>query len=257
MSFLLKHFNATPEPPVPEKSDILSFPSPALGEAFDFAVTVRLSRLPNGRRSQWTADQEEISRVGDLVRETVRATTRKHSIFEPAAAEGKVNEALGDRLTEASRTDAAIISRWGGKAELALPEEVKEIRRAHMIHMHEIKAQAEATKLRVEKLRESTAVWEELLSEATESSFARYAIRLTENSDTAADIFEKMLDARREDAQELLTLVSKIVGAQQAAGVYDLVLASDSALRKAFERLGVPLPSVDPDSLFAPLDEVS
>ncbi|MGV9309529.1 hypothetical protein ACWDLG_39695 [Nonomuraea sp. NPDC003727] len=257
MSFLIKQFNLAPEPSLPVESDVLVFSSPAQGEAFDFAVTVRLSQLPTGRRNQSTPDRAEIGRVSALVRQTVRTATRDHSIFELAAAEEAANEALDHRLTEAPHIDPAIICRWGGKAELGLPEEVKEIRRAHLVHMHEIEAQAEATKLRVKKLRESSAVWEELLSEATKSSFARFAIRLTENGDAAADIFEKMLDTRREDAEELLKLVAKIVDAQRAASVYDLVLASDSALRGAFERLGVPLPPADPDSLFASLDEIS
>lgn len=257
MSFLIKQFNFAPDPSPPRESDILTFPSPAHGEAFDFAVTVRLSQLPDGRRSQPMPDREEIGRVRALVQQTVRVATRKHSIFEPAVAEKAVNEVLDGRLAEASRIDRAIICRWSGRAELELPEEVKEIRRAHLVHMHQIEAQAEATKLRVKKLRESSAAWEQLLSEATRSSFARYAIRLTGDSDATADIFEKMLDARRKDAEELLELVAKIVDAQRAASVYDLVLASDSALRGAFERLGVPLPPANPDSLFAPLDEIS
>ncbi|MGW4420490.1 hypothetical protein [Streptosporangium sp. NPDC004631] len=256
MSFLIQRFTAAPEPSFPEVSNELVFSAPALGEAFDFAVAVRLFRLPSGRRGQWTPDREEVDHVGDLVRQTVRATTRNHSIFEPDAAEKAVNETLDRRLAETSR-DTAIISRWGARAELELPEEVKAIRRAHLIAMYEIEARAEATKLRMEKLRESSEVCEELLSEATKSSFARYAIQLTENPDNAAGIFEQMLDARQEEAEKLLTLVVKIVNAQQSAGVYDLVLASDSALREAFERLGVPLPPAGPDSLFAPLHEIS
>jgi len=257
MSFLIQRFNTASEHPGPEVSDVLTFSAPASGEAFDFTVAVRLSRLPSGRRSAWIPDREEIDCVYDLVRQEVRATTRNHSIFEPSAAEKAVNEVLERRLATAPHVDSAIISRWRAKAELGLPEEVKTISRAHLINMYEIEAQAEATKLRVKKLRESSEVYEELLSEATKSSFARYAIRLTENPGNTADIFEQMLETRREDAEKLLTLVAKIVDAQHSANVYDLVLASDSALREAFARLGIPLPAAGPDSLFAPLEEIS
>ncbi|MER5649225.1 hypothetical protein [Streptosporangium sp. NPDC002524] len=257
MSFLIQRFNAAPEPSLPEVSDALTFSAPAFGEGFDFTVAVRLSWLPSGRRGAWTPDREEVDCVGDLVRQTVRATTRDHSIFEPGAAEKAVNEVLDRRLTAASRAESAIVFRWSAKAELEVPEDVKMIRRTHLINMYEIEARAEATKLRVKKLKESSEVYEELLSEVTKSSFARYAIRLTENPGDTADIFEQMLDARREDAEKLLILVAKIVNAQRSANVYDLVLASDSALREAFERLGIPLPAAGPDSLFAPLEEVS
>ncbi|OUC99786.1 hypothetical protein [Streptosporangium minutum] len=257
MTFLIQRFNTAPAPSLPEESDIPAFTSPALGEAFDFTVAVRLSRLPSDRRSQWVPEREETDRVSDLVRQTVRATTRRHSIFEPDTAEAAVNEALDRCLAGVTHTDPAIICRWGARAEIGLPEEVKEIRRAHLLNMYEIEARAEATKLRVEKLRDSSAVWEGLLSEATGSSFARYAVRLTEDPENAAGIFEQMLDARKEEAGELLKLVAEIVAAQRTAGIYDLVLASDNALRQAFERLGVPLPPADPDSMFAPLDEIS
>ncbi|MFC3982657.1 hypothetical protein [Streptosporangium jomthongense] len=257
MTFLIQRLNATPPPSISEESDTPPFTSPALGEAFDFTVKVHLSWLRNNRRSQWTPDSEEANHVNGLIRQTIRATTRRHSIFEPDAAETAVNIALDRCLSGVSRTDAKIISRWSARAELELPEEVKEVRRTHLFDMHAIEARAEAAKLRVEKLRETGAVWEDLLSEATGSAFARYAVRLTENPENVADIFEQMLDARREEAEKLFKLVAEIVAAQRTAGIYDLVLATDSALRQAFERLGVPIPLADPDSMFAPLDEIS
>nr|BFE81707.1 hypothetical protein GCM10020093_043080 [Planobispora longispora] len=64
-----------------------------------------------------------------------------------------------------------------------------------------------------------------------------------------------MVEDRRETATDLTKLVAKITEAQRTAGLYDLVLASENALRQAFERLGVPLPPLDPDSPFAPMAE--
>ncbi|GII66099.1 hypothetical protein Skr01_61840 [Sphaerisporangium krabiense] len=256
MSFLFKHYSFAPEPSLPKGGEVLSFLSPAAGEAFDFAVSVRLRLLAGGRRRSWAPDREEVDRVGEFVRRTVRGTTRGHSVFDVVNAEAAVNQTLDRRLMGVSHDDPAIISRWGATAELALPERVKEVRRAHEIAVYELDAQAKVTERRVDRLRESSGIWTALLDETTRNPYARYAVRLTQNDASPAEIVERMLDTRREDADQLLTLVAKIVNAQQAAGVVDLVLASDTALRAAFQRLGVPLPPADPDSPFAPLDPV-
>ncbi|GAA2216152.1 hypothetical protein GCM10009850_116210 [Nonomuraea monospora] len=60
---------------------------------------------------------------------------------------------------------------------------------------------------------------------------------------------------RKEKADKLLELFAKIVDAQRHANAFELVLASESALRAAFERLDVPLPPSDPDSPFALTEE--
>ncbi|GII95015.1 hypothetical protein [Sinosporangium siamense] len=262
MSFLARRFNLAPEQTSPvsaatEGSETLVFASPSVERAFDFTVTAQLTYRPNGRSSRWSPDQEEINHVGDLARRMIRHLTAAHSIFTADTAEKAVNAQLSSRFPEAARVDMAVVSRWNVAVELELPEEVKAVVRTHLLNVYEIKARAEAAETRVAKLQESSAIWEKLLAETSDSAFARYAIRLTDDPNKAADVVEQMLDARRADAERLLTLMTDIVKAQQSAGVYDLVLASDSALRAAFQRLGIALPPPAPDSLFAPLSSPS
>ncbi|MGV9601058.1 hypothetical protein ACWDR1_30790 [Streptosporangium sandarakinum] len=257
MFSLIQRFDTTPDP-IPEDIDLPSFAAPAHGEAFDFTAAVRLSWRPGGRRGLWP-DRAELDQIDRIVRRTVRATTRGHSVFEVEAAETAVGRALKQRLDDMPRTDPEIVCRWSAHAELALPEEARQVRRDHLNKMYRIEARALETRLRVDKLRENGEVWKTLLREAGTDSFARYAVRLAASAEDGevAGTVEQMLDQSRKDAEELLLLVAKITEAQRTADVHDIVLASDKALRTAFERLGIPLPQSDPDAMFGSLDEVS
>ncbi|MEU9834152.1 hypothetical protein AB0D67_21730 [Streptosporangium sp. NPDC048047] len=157
------------------------------------------------------------------------------------------------------RTDPEIVCRWSAHAELALPEDARQVRRDHLSAMYRIEARALETRQRVKKLREGGEVWKDLLREAGTDPLARYAVRLAAGAEDGeiADTVEQMLDQRRKDADDLLLLVAKITEAQRTADVHEIVLASDEALRTAFKRLGIPLPQSDPDAMFGSLDEVS
>ncbi|MFF0311531.1 hypothetical protein ACFYSC_29200 [Streptosporangium sp. NPDC004379] len=257
MFSLIQRFDTTPAP-IPEDIDLPPFAAPALGEVFDFTVAVRLSWRSSGRRALWP-DQAELDQIDRIVRRTVRATTRGHSVFEVEAAEAAVGRALGQRLDDVPRTDPEIVCRWSALAELALPEDARQARRDHLSEMYRIEARARETKLRVDKLRESGEVWKVLLQEAGTDPLARYAVRLAAGAGDGevAGTVEQMLDQSRKDAEELLLLVAKITEAQRTADVHDIVLASDEALRTAFKRLGIPLPQSDPDAMFRSLDEAS
>ncbi|ACZ89591.1 hypothetical protein [Streptosporangium roseum] len=252
MALLYNHYNA--EGTSKQEETTLSFTSPSQGDTFDFSVTVRLSRISGAKRrgfTPWGFSAELKEQAREIIRSTVRSATRQYPILEPDRAEKAVNLCLDRELSHPS----PLLPGWRAQAELALPDEVKEPRRRHLNAMFEIEARATETERQMKTLRESRAACERFLSEAMDSWMARYAIQLGEDPQNAAVILQDMLNERRDNARDLLDLLGKIVAAQTSANVYDLVIASESALRKSFERLGVPLPPPDPESLFAPVGD--
>ncbi|GII00615.1 hypothetical protein [Planobispora takensis] len=254
MGLLYSHYSL---PGGPEHKDetTLSFTSPSHGDTFDFSVTVKLSRVPGSKRknlSLWSLSPERKEQLREAVRRSVRSTTRRHSIFDLDAAEQEVNTCLDHEMSDPD----PLLPGWRADAELTLPEEVKEARRRHLREMFTIEAEAEEVERRMRALHDSRVACERFLSEAMESGWmARYALKLGAAPQNAAAVFESMIDDRHKSARDLLDLLAKIISTQTSANVYDMVLTSESALRQSFDRLGLPLPPPDPDSLFAPVEE--
>src|SRR5947207_761835 len=116
--------------------------APACEPAYDFRVTVYCSWLPGRRRwsSPWPADREELARIYEIVRATIRTVTREHSIFRPAEAERAVNARLIEELEKAKHSDQAIRTNWTARAELGLPDEVIALMRKTLDEEYSIRA---------------------------------------------------------------------------------------------------------------------
>ncbi|WP_433514730.1 hypothetical protein ACQP2T_03395 [Nonomuraea sp. CA-143628] len=248
---------AAPEPEVTPEEASYIFTAPAQGDGYKFTVNVWLwRRSATGSlvfRPWKELKEDKDHSIKDYVREIVRRSLRRHSIFEPAEAEETANADLlrwfDDRPTD------SVTGKWRATVELDVPEEVKKLRRAHENELYKMDARAKEIDQHVQKLRASRAVCERFLSESMNSSTARHAVRLTQALDKVADITDEMLDERKEKVEELLELFAKIVDAQRHANAFELVMASETALRTAFRQLGVPLPPPDPDSPFALMEE--
>jgi hypothetical protein len=64
---------------------------------------------------------------------------------------------------------------------------------------------------------------------------------------------EEVLNGRRERAEELITLLGKIVEVQRSVDIFELVARSDTVLRKTLEMMGIELPGMEGDALLASL----
>ncbi|WP_156056325.1 hypothetical protein [Streptosporangium roseum] len=221
----------------------LTFETPAMGDGFAFQVTVRCARNAGVRHREagaWPSMVEEKANVHDLVRGIVREVCRRTLAFNPEQAEEEVNGTLATLLTD---------RRWSVRVEVDLTEEVRRLQQDSAVAQHGTIAKAEIAALRVRKLDELSRECERFLSAATINWETLYAVRLAECPEAAADILADMLKDRQESAESLVRLVQTIADAQHSANVFDLVIASDTALRTALQRLGVPVPARADDPL--------
>jgi hypothetical protein len=232
------------------------FSAPALNPAYDFKVIVycTMQTLRRYRIGWWQAKRQELHKVSEIIRDTIRQTARQFSIFQPGAAEQAINERLAKRLDGAERNNKAIISRWTARAEVALPEEILTLMRDAFNENYEIRENAKATALRMTETEGLREGWDRFLDDAAKSKNAQHAVQLAENPHNIAEVLEEVLTDRRKGAEDLVNLINKIVEVQRSADILDLVVQSETVLRKTLEMMGIQLPAMEADAMLAPLE---
>jgi hypothetical protein len=256
--WLIARQYGAPEPGwVPQGEELDYFPAPAAEPAYDFKVIVYCATQP-ARRSRFFSwllarkEERELSQLSEIIRDTIRQTARKFSIFESGVAERAINESLAKRLNGADG-DRAFTLHWTARAEVALPDEVLAVMRGALEEEYEIRVKAKATALRMTQTDELRQGWERFLDDAAKSKNAHHAVELAENPDHIAEVLEQVLNDRRKGAAELVDLIDKIVNVQRSTDILDLVVRTETVLRKTLEMMGIQVPETEKDSLLAPL----
>lgn len=236
--------------------DLDRLSAPAREAAYDFTVTVYCSWLPSERRwsTRWSGGREELARVHEIVRKTIRTTSRDFSIFDPARAEQAINSRLAEEFGKAQRSDWAISPGWIARVELELPDEVLALIRKTLGEEYSIRAKANVARLLMGKISELRAGWDKFLDDAAESRNAQHAVQLAEDPRNLAQVLEEVLTDRRKGAENLLGLINKIVEAQQSADILDLVVKSETVLRETLKMMGLPVPEIQEGTLIEPLE---
>jgi hypothetical protein len=248
MFLINRQFTQPGSTPFGDRPD--SFPSPAAEPAYDFTVEVHYRKTVLGRhRTSLWLDERESGRTSGIVRETARQISREYSILEPGRAEQAINEELDRRLAEGGRASRPA---WSARVEVAAPDEVREMMRRGLQERYQIESRARADELRLDKTELLRRRWAGFLNDAAKNPTAPHALTLAEKPEDFAQVLRAMLDERRNDVGEWLDLVTRIVEAHQSAGVLDLVVESDSVLRKTLEMMGIELPALDPDAPLVP-----
>lgn len=239
-------------------AELPPFSAPARESAYDFKVLVYCSRQAATRRrlGRSLAYQVELGHVYEIVRGVVRRTAREFSIFEPGAAERAINERLADKLSGAAvRSDRFLVSRWAARAEVTLPDEVLALMRKTLGEEYEIKTRATTGALRMTTVDELRLGWDRFLNDVAQSRNARHAVQLAEDPQNIAQVLEQILQGRQDEAENLLTLIDRIVQAHLSADILDLAVNSETVLRQTLKMLGIPLPETTASSLLAPLED--
>lgn len=236
--------------PTPPGERARVFPSPAAEPAYDFTVKVRYRRaMAVNRGSSWWLDERELERTREIVRETARHVSRNCSIFHPGEAERLINGELDRRLADGQGRDRVP---WAASVEVAVPDEVREMMRKEIRERYLIESHARADEVRLNTTEQLRRRWAELLANAAREPLAPHAFELAENPEGIAKVLRDVLEGRQADVDKWLGLVSKIVEAHKSAGVLELVVESDTVLRKTMEMMGIELPPLDPDAPFVP-----
>jgi hypothetical protein len=222
-----------------------SFQAPSAEPAYDFTVAVFYRKVGAGRRrtTPWLDERERVDTSG-VVRQVARQMSREYSILEPARAEQAINAELDGRL-------GAEGCRWSARVEVTAPTDVRKMLRRALHRQHDIDSRARENERLLYKTDTLRRRWSDFLNDAMKDPAAPYALQLVDRADVA-EVLRNMLAERRADVGEWLTLVARIVEAHQNAGVLDLVVESDTVLRKTLEMMGVELPAPDDDALLLP-----
>ncbi|GLW07859.1 hypothetical protein Misp01_29890 [Microtetraspora sp. NBRC 13810] len=232
-------------------TSVLDFETPALGDGFAFHIVVRCVHEAGSRRQGRgirEAVEEERAKAHDVARKVVRQVCRCHSPFEPGPAEMELNE----RIDAAFAEHSTLRGRWTVHAEVGLTDAVRQHQRETLLEQQKLASHGETVKLRLKEMQALTAAGEQFLSSAGEQWITRYAVRLAQQPEAAADIVVQMLDERHKLAEQFVKLVNDVSAAHKQADLYDLAIASEGALRHALKQLGVDVPPLESDSLFPP-----
>jgi hypothetical protein len=232
------------------------FAAPSREAAYNFKVAVYCSWRPAHRRwpTRWRIEREDIAQVYEVIWKTVRMSTRGFSILESAAAEEATNANLVKALDYATHATTSIRAGWIARAEVHIPDEVVAVMRNAWEEEYKIEAKAKAAKLFMNTTSELRTGWDKFINDAAESKNAHHAVRLAEEPKNVAKVLDDVMQDRRKDTREFLTLIDKIVEAHRSADVLDLVVNSQSVLRKTLGLMGIPVGEEEADTLFEPLD---
>lgn len=222
-----------------------TFPAPALEPAYDFTAKVFYRRIRTSRRASAWLDARERDGMTETVRELVREVSRRFSILEPGKAESAVNAELDRRLAAA---DPATRPAWSVRVEVVAPDEVRKMMREALQKSYEIDSRARESEQRLSWTNALYQRWAEFLDDATKNPTAPHALELAEAKE-AARVLRETLGERKSDVGEWLDLVARIVEANRSAGVLDLVVESETVLRKTLELMGIELPALASDAL--------
>jgi hypothetical protein len=234
------------EPPVDIEPFVLV--SPAKGDAYDFSVTLFRTATSGGRRARALLSDElpEAEAVLQRACQEVRSTTRRFEITAAGAAERATNDNL--QAISGSMTG---VYRWAVRAEVNVPEEIRQLNREAHKRRHDIRADADAALLQIKSTDEVRQKWQEFLTAVVGSAQVEDAIRLAVSPEQLPQIIAGLVEQRQQGAQQLLGTIDTITQRYETVDMLDFMVKNETVLRKTLELLGLPVPPQADDTLLA------
>ncbi|UBU18519.1 hypothetical protein [Nonomuraea gerenzanensis] len=226
-----------PEAGPPVDLGPVTFDSPAKGDAYDFSVTLHRSAGAAGKRVRGVPHDEllDSETVVQRARQEVRPITRRFDITQAGAAE----EAANERLSAISLIGTY---RWRVRAEVNVPDEIRELNRQAYRRQHEIRSETMAALLRIRGTDEVRHRWQDFLTGVVGSPRAAEAIQLVHDPAQLPRVIAGLIEQRESGAQELFSVIDRIVQGYQAVDLLDFEVRSENVLRNTLELLGLPVP---------------
>ncbi|MGW4797278.1 hypothetical protein ACWEPC_33140 [Nonomuraea sp. NPDC004297] len=220
--------------------------SPAKGDAYDFSVTLFRTATSAGKQTRTLLNDEvpEAEAVLQHACQEVRSITRQFEINEAGSAEQATNEKL--RSISGSMTG---VYRWTVRAEVNLPEEVRQLNRDNHRKLHGIESDAAAALLQIKNTNEVQQKWQEFLAAVEGSARVVHATQLAAAPEQLPQIIAELVEQRQQGAQELLGTVDRIMQSYQAVDMLNFVVSNESVLRNTLELLGLPVSPLEDDPL--------
>jgi hypothetical protein len=229
--------------------DSFEFDTPAVGDGYDFSVTVHFTWCVTGHAYGEVLVARAEEHRDSLLERTVariRGVSRGFAAYEVGDAENKVHRVIGELFTG---TRLSFVSATGTDGDarpiehrtiLRLDKPVREAQRAAWSERQNAVNEHALARLLVTQFGERRQLWQEFLQEGRNDWLTPYAVALAKDPGAVAEIVEKMNGDRREQAKELANQVVDQAVQYEERDAFDLMLQNDRVLRHLMELIGVP-----------------
>jgi hypothetical protein len=235
----------------------LSFGTPARGDAYDFTISVSLCWCATGRIDREAMLEKIKARVPEAnaeITEAVRSVARRFVPYRPDLAEEHIAAAVKSAVKsvlDTTRDDDGIQLTCAPRTAVAVTAEIRDMQRQYVAPEMSFEARCSLSKLAAERLGELRDTWRGFIEKGLSEWSTPYAISLALRYDEAAKILFAMREDRRREAEGLVDTIAQVASGHDRLDLLEFAVASDSALRKTYELLGIPLPEPAADSLFS------
>jgi hypothetical protein len=235
----------------------LSFDTPARGDAYDFTVSVALCWCAAGTLSEQALRDKLTSRVPEMNAEitaAARPVARHFAPYRPDLAEEHVAKAVHTAvqsvLAATPDTDGVVLT-CTARTRVAPAPAISEMQRQHVAPEMELEARYALSRLAAERLGELRVTWRDFIADGLPEWTTPYATSLALHWDETPKILFGMRADRQHEAEGMVNTIAQVASGHDRLDLLEFAVASDSALRKTYELLGIPLPDQAPDSLFS------
>jgi hypothetical protein len=234
----------------------VSFTTPAKGDAYAFTVHVDLCFCATGQLPHDRLLAKIDTRLPDVrteLKAAARRAAREHPVFRAGAAEPHIAAAIQTAVDEAlagvPEADGAVLT-CTARVRVDMPDAVRELQRQAVVEQLRFEARYELSEQSARRLGELRVVWSEFIKDGLPNWETPYAVLMAQQpAQVAATLFTMRAD-RKTEAAQLVDTIAAVAAGHERMDLLEFALATDSALSKTYEVLGITRPEPGPASNF-------
>ncbi|MEV0565881.1 hypothetical protein [Dactylosporangium sp. NPDC050588] len=234
----------------------VTFTTPAKGDSYDFSITVDLCFCATGVVAPARLDAKLDARLPDLTAElmtSARPIARDFPPFRPGAAEPPVSRAIQQAVEAALAgvpdEDGVYLS-CSARVRVDMPAEVRELQRLALAEQVKFESRYEQSEQSAHRLGELREVWSKFINDGLPQWVTPYAMAMAQQPAQVAPLLFKLRDDRKDEAAKLVDAVAAVAAGADRMDLLEFALATDSALSKTYEILGIASPPAGSNSNF-------
>ncbi|MEO3810624.1 hypothetical protein ABGB17_16615 [Sphaerisporangium sp. B11E5] len=233
-----------------------TFTTPARGDVYELTVNVEMCWCATGTLSDETLRTKITARVPGVLAElkaAARPVARGFLPFRPDEAEGPVAAAILRAVNgelAATPDEDGVVLNCTPRVRVQMDPVIRDLQRPFVENQLKQEARYDLSELAARRLGDLRIVWRDFITAGLAEWETPYAVSLAQQPDLAFKLLFSMREDRREEARGLVGTVAQVASGHDRLDLLEFAVASDSALRRTYELLGLPLPTPGPDSLF-------
>jgi hypothetical protein len=240
---------------------IVTFTTPSKGDAYDFTITAELCFCATGPRSVDSLHAKIDAWLPAITTElkfAARPVAREYPPFRPGAAESVVaitaQKAVDMALAGAAGVDGAAVS-CAVQVRVDMPEEVRVLQREAVTEQTKFENRFEQSEQAAQRLGELRVAWSKFIRDGLPMWETPYAVLMAQQPGQASAALFKMRADRMDEAAKLVDAVAAAAAGSEKMDLLEFALATDSALKRTYELLGIAAPPDGPTSNFDKQDQ--